>query len=401
MSSTAFDVTDAPLTIAHVNTHDLAGGAARVMERLCRAQTRRGHTASMCVACKASGWPNSYQLFDALRPHDPQGREAIEAADVIHLHNLHGGYFDLSMLPDWGKEKPLVWTLHDSHPLTGQCFTPMDCTGWRDGCLPCQHPNYSPGEIDEIPASKIWQYKRHIYRVTPNLTIVCPSAWMANNVRQSILGEKPTHVVHNGVETNIFVPMDKRALRRKHKFSEDEFIIGGAAHGGVTTSDLRGGDVVRGILDAIPGLTYLDIGRVPQWREGEAHADRIIPCGQTFDSARVVELMNLLDVFVYPTRGDNCPLVLIEAMACGLPIITSEVGGVLEIVGQESGYTMPAPGADWMAPAVERLRDDPVERGRFGLRARHRAVAEFGLDACAAGYEQIYRRAIREAQIGG
>ena len=69
------------------------------------------------------------------------------AADVLHLHNLHGGYFDLRHLPRLSPRLPVVVTLHDTWLTSGHCAYTLECERWRDGLrrLPApRHPSGRP-----------------------------------------------------------------------------------------------------------------------------------------------------------------------------------------------------------------------------------------------------------------
>ena len=53
--------------------------------------------------------------------------------DIIHLHNLHGGYFQTNLLPRLAKIAPIVWTFHDMFPITGHCAHSFECEKWKTG----------------------------------------------------------------------------------------------------------------------------------------------------------------------------------------------------------------------------------------------------------------------------
>lgn len=103
----------------------------------------------------------------------------------------------------------------------------------------------------------------------------------------------------------------------------------------------------------------------------------------------VAELMRRADLFVLPSRWENLPVVLLEAMACGLPSVASRVGGVPEILDPESGVTVPPEDADALADA---LVDVAGRLGDFDAAALHeRAAARYGFDAVAERWLALYR----------
>lgn len=148
------------MRVVHIGTTDRVGGAARAAYRLHHALLRHGHESRMLVGYKTGDDPE----IDGMMSHGPRWRRAlrraavevdawsglqylmlpwgrafadhpfVRGADVIHLHNLHGGYFPLRSLPGLSRRAPLVLSLHDAWPLTGHCAYPYRCERWKTGC---------------------------------------------------------------------------------------------------------------------------------------------------------------------------------------------------------------------------------------------------------------------------
>ena len=156
------------LHVLMVNTHQTGGGAGRVGELLAEALRAGGDDVRALVRSDPAGRPHHRRaghwreaglvawlahrgltdlghissLFWCCRPD-------FAAADVLHWHNLHGDYVSLAALPLWGFDKPIVWTLHDFWPLTGNCAAPGACTRWRRSCGHCpQVGTYPLGDVD-------------------------------------------------------------------------------------------------------------------------------------------------------------------------------------------------------------------------------------------------------------
>jgi len=98
-----------------------------------------------------------------------------------------------------------------------------------------------------------------------------------------------------------------------------------------------------------------------------------------------------LDVFVMSSVNEGLPLVLLEAMAAGLPVVSTNVGGIPEIVPKESGWLCPPGDAEALAAAMLRAAEcgDLRERGEF---SRRLAAASYGIEHMAGRYEELYRR---------
>jgi glycosyltransferase involved in cell wall biosynthesis len=99
------------------------------------------------------------------------------------------------------------------------------------------------------------------------------------------------------------------------------------------------------------------------------------------------------DVFCLPSFAEGLPVVLMEAMATELPVVTTPINGIPELVKDGTNGFLVAPGrADLLADALATLAADPDLRARLGQRARTDVVAGFALEACAAAQQRFLER---------
>jgi glycosyltransferase involved in cell wall biosynthesis len=100
-----------------------------------------------------------------------------------------------------------------------------------------------------------------------------------------------------------------------------------------------------------------------------------------------------LDVLVQPSRADNLPLAMLEAMAAGLPVIGARVGGIPELLADgESGIVVEPEDPAALASALDALAVDPARRAELGKKARQRIAAHFSADDVARQTVALYRR---------
>ncbi|MBM4199270.1 MAG: glycosyltransferase family 4 protein, partial [Gammaproteobacteria bacterium] len=106
-------------------------------------------------------------------------------------------------------------------------------------------------------------------------------------------------------------------------------------------------------------------------------------------------LFRTIDIVVLPSYREGLPKTLIEAAACGLPLITTDVPGCREVItdGVE-GLLIPARDGRALARAISQLGDDPALRHKQGKAARHRAVAEFDDRSVNARTVDVYQRTL-------
>ncbi len=153
-------------------------------------------------------YPGSTRLLD-MPPTPP---------DLVHGHNLHGGYFDLRTLATLSRKVPVALTLHDEWLLTGHCAYTLGCDRWRTGCGSCPDLTIYPAIRRDATAAN-WAAKRRIY-ADSRLAISAPSRWLLDRASASSLAEGATsmRVIPNGVDTSRFKPGDRMPPERGSVF---------------------------------------------------------------------------------------------------------------------------------------------------------------------------------------
>ena len=119
--------------------------------------------------------------------------------------------------------------------------------------------------------------------------------------------------------------------------------------------------------------------------------DQVVDLAGTRDD--VGEILAASQIFVLSSRSEGLPISILEAMAAGLPVVASRVGGVAELVVEgETGLLVPPGRPDELAAAIERLLDDAGLRERLGAAGRRRVETDFGIDSFQAAHRALYRR---------
>jgi glycosyltransferase involved in cell wall biosynthesis len=161
--------------------------------------------------------------------------------------------------------------------------------------------------------------------------------------------------------------------------------------------------VARRILPDHPTARFVIVGEATRGEDEEAneildrlHAadlgDRLILTGYRED---VPDLLGAMDVFLFPTHAEAFGLVIVEAMAMGVPVVSSNCDGVPDIVAEgKTGHLVDPTDVAGLTAAVGRLLADPTRRRDFGAAGRRRATEAFSLDLMCEKMEALYEELI-------
>jgi glycosyltransferase involved in cell wall biosynthesis len=181
--------------------------------------------------------------------------------------------------------------------------------------------------------------------------------------------------------------------RTRWGFSSEDFVIG---HAGAFTRE-KGQDVALGaarlLAPKLPHARMLLVGDGPE-RRNQTEGIAILP-GFLDDLS---EFYAALDLFIMPSRSEGWGLTALEAMANGLAVIATDVGGLRELVEQgKTGWLVPSDSPRALADAIEAAASDPATRCDYGRNGRERA-AQFSIDRTVQLTEQHYMRLLAACQ---
>ena len=415
------------LKVLHLSTFDGDDGAARGSLWLHRALQTRGCNSRMVVGCKRSGDPTVSQLpgslarlwamarmkFDALplnryRGHGPMasfwtvgwlpsrlGALAKQfAPDVVHLHWVGAGFLPIRALKQFNC--PVVWTLRDMWPFTGGCHYTAGCTRYQHACGACPQLH---SDHDNDLSRTIWRGKQRHWS-DADLWLVPISGWLADCARAStLLRRYPIEVIPNGVDLGRFRPVEKLKARQHCGLPPDRpIIIYGAMR---ATHDPRKG--FRELLAALEKFRHatprsdamlvvfgdLKPGDLPELDIESRYL------GYVDDDVRLARLYASADVAVIPSLQEAFGKTVVEAMACGTPVVAFDTGGPRDIVDHRvDGYLAEPFSADDLARGIAWCLDEVGQGVPIGSRARAKAEAKFDIDTIAARYHALYRTAV-------
>ncbi|MDY6823772.1 MAG: glycosyltransferase [Thermodesulfobacteriota bacterium] len=292
--------------------------------------------------------------------------------DIIHLHNIHGYYINIKILFEYLKQKkiPVVWTLHDCWAFTGHCsyFDYVSCSRWKTFCHNCPQKKEYPASLLFDNSRKNFFKKKELFTGIKNMTLVTPSHWLAGLVKKSFLSEYDVKVVNNGIDLELFKPR-KSHFRKRYGLNE-KFIILGVANIWEKRKGLKyfiklSQKLINDQVIVIVGLDKKQQKRLP---------DNIVGIKKVENAYKLSEIYAAADVFMNTTLEEVLGLVNIEALACGIPVITFETGGSVECVDQDTGAIAEKGNIDDLAYKINELRlrlnNDPYVREKCLARAK-------------------------------
>lgn len=305
--------------------------------------------------------------------------------DLIHLHNLHGWFINLPMLFGYIKKHniPVIWTLHDCWSFTGHCphFTMIGCDKWKAGCHHC--PQYRAYPQSYFDCSKaMWKNKKKWFTGVQNLTIVTPSQWLADQVKESFLQDYPVQVINNGIDLSIFKPTEGN-FRSKYN-CENKFILLGVAF---DWDNRKGLDVFLELAKRL-GDTFRIILVGTKEELDKELPKNIISIHRTQDQTELAQIYTAADLFVNPTREDTYPTVNMEAIACGTPVLTFRTGGSPEIPDASCGCVVDCNDIDSLEKEIIRIcNEKPYSKEACIIKA-----TEFDKDERFKEYITLYNK---------
>ena len=432
------------MKVLSVNTNDAHGGAARAAVRIMQGVQQHGVETQMLVKEKHTSDTVVVPLQDFLPPNklhriadwvvqklknkyyhwlwrpyrktkenvfmsDSRGTRLGGALqkldyDVLHLHWINQRFIKLQDLP---KDKPIVWTLHDSWPFCGVCHYFLDCQRYKKHCGDC--PMLHSGKEKDL-AYRIFEEKLRVYHDL-NLHIVTPSRWLGECAKKSALfGRFPVTVIPNCLETDVYRPLSEQEIEERLSMAIE--------HNPVLHSVKR----AAGEKAAKPILLYGAVSAATDRRKGFASllsalqtldkqgveanlivfgaSESDLPMkfehisvhfiGYVSDTDLLVTLYNLADVMVVPSLTENLSCAIMESLSCATPVCCFAIGGNGDMVEhQVNGYLAREKDADDLAKGIRWCLENNKD-GALPQAARKKVMENYTIELVGEQYAELY-----------
>ncbi len=362
------------------------GGAAAVARSLAKAQ--RDSSWEVSLSCEAQE-----PACEGIAPRDSLPAAVVTEPGRVGFDVPAGALVHVHATTDWAAllegflaagRRPLL-TVHDCSLFTGGCVYPLDCPLLEQGCPdPCPRGFADSGMTRAVKLELV-------RRLNP--VLVSPSAWLARQLRQ-VWPDCRVKVVPNGVRVPLELE-DRRAARAAFGIAPQARTALFLAHGGFRAA-YKGGGRIETIISMVRELAPGTLGIVAGGDESRmAEGLAVIPY---LEGDRLRSLMRAADVLVYPTLADNHPLVVLEAMAHGVPVAAYGVGGLPEqLADGVEGFVIRPGDEPALAGVCARLLSDPNLARGMGREARAKALRHFTTERMALDYWRIAEKMAAEA----
>ena len=240
----------------------------------------------------------------------------------------------------------VTWTFHDCWAFTGHCcyFSAENCEKWKSGCHHCPLLKRYPSCYGLDNSENNYARKKAAFTGVKDMTIICPSEWIAKLTKQSFLSEYPVEVRHNKIDLSAFTHTEGSFLSDYHL--EGKKIILGVASSWDWRKGLRDYIALSKLLSheyavIVVGLFEKQIRQIRKdlpehefvqessnvFRYRSDHSADLLCLTKTNNVQELAELYSISSVYANLSYEENYPTTNLEATACGTPVVTYRTGG--------------------------------------------------------------------------
>jgi glycosyltransferase involved in cell wall biosynthesis len=321
--------------------------------------------------------------------------DALKHYDIFHFHDITSAVSPLTLkyLSDQGKK--IVWTIHDCSVFTGGCINPLECRQYLSLCKRCPQLN-SFGLGRNLDFTSIFHRIKKYVLQNSNIHFVAPSKWIADMAYETgYLQEYPT-IIHNGIDTDVFKPHNKKALREELKLPQERFIILFSA--ATLANPYKGFQeallVLKKLQNVHPFLLF--VGKDEQALQKYLKNFDFLSTGYIQDSYLLNKYYASADIYLNTTLADNFPLTALEVMASGTPNFGFETGGMKEMVTNNfNGFLVKYDKRHILADQIIQYSKEQNNQ-LFEMNTANTMKKHFSLIALVEKYKNLYTKILTQ-----
>ncbi len=327
-------------------------------------------------------------------------RQWIKQADLWHFHNLHGHFASIPLLARESRRRPVILSPVDQFLSTGYCPYTLGCNRYLETCGQCPQLDLPyPGLSRDTTSALLRMKKKAVARSGFNLLV--HTEYLAQHYASTFVGQLPIEQIYYGVDTDVFRRLNRAECAKALGVKPSGRFTVALLHSSVT--EKRKGLLpllkpLQALAERMPGkLRVLVVGGASEQAREYATDDLpIVTLPFLKDQERLAMALNLSDVLLYPTRADNLSLTCLNALACGVPVISSRVGGQPEaIMDGVNGFLCDMDDHQKMIRRVARLAENETFYKQLSLAARRTIVEHFDIQLYITKLIAYYKRVLQ------
>lgn len=309
--------------------------------------------------------------------------------DVVHIHNIHDSFLNIPLLFKYLRKRKIrvVWTLHDCWLYTGHCpyYIETGCYDWQTECKVCKYYRDYPSSFYDDASYKYHLKKQLLLSLGDNLVLVPVSKWLANEVSKSFLKNVSRQVISNGIDMGIFYPSPDLAIKKKFNIPKGKIILAAATNWGKR----------KGLPDyyKLAEMLAEDETIVLVGISGDMQKDLpkgIIGINRTDSKEELAKLYSIADVVLSLSYAETFGMTIIEANACGTPVVVYDNTAQPELVSSDNGVVVSTGDVKAVYQAVKTIF--AKERELWRIKCRNSVVCKYNNSVSYQGYIQIFER---------
>jgi glycosyltransferase involved in cell wall biosynthesis len=317
----------------------------------------------------------------------------MKEADILHLHWVNAGVIPFRILKKIGQSNiPVVWTFHDMNPFTGGCHYDQECNKYQTLCTNCPLSGQSDFRLPLL----VQKRKANLIS-NMNIVGVGCSTWITNSAKSStIFSKKKIIKIGNTLNFKKYKPQNKEEVRSILGINTKKKIV----LFGAIASDK---DKRKGLKYLVQAINSLPVDEYAVAIFGNSVENigfekdfEIYKFGNITNEDKLIKVYNSADVFVAPSIQENLSNAVMEALACGTPVVAFDIGGMSDmIIHNQNGYlASPFSGTD-LAKGIKSCANNQD----FRKHARKIVMKKFNQKKIATEYRDLYREMLQREEL--
>lgn len=399
---------DKPLRVIFLNDTGFIGGAGIGHRRQIQSFLEAGHSvAAVCwlenpapdplppLGKRSTGrWLGMYSMPNCNSVFGKSNADITDevvqkistlSPDLVIVGNLHWAGWPLDIFEKLRSENvPAISYLHDCYWLTGRCAYTGDCKKYLTRCdascpTPTEYPPLDPSRIELA-----WESRRNVFVGNNAVPLFTNSKWMTDTATAAFHGQANIKLSPLGLDTTLFSPIDRSLARRLLRLPEEGLLV---VAGAVDLREPRkGGPLLESVIDNIHRQTS---ARVVTFGARSEQFHDVISLGVIQDERIMPLIYSAVDVMIHTAHEESFGQTLMEASACGIPVVSMAAGGMVDIAQHErNAITVPLGDSAAYFYAVKRLLDSDALRARMGEQGRFLVCEKYSISAQYARWKR-------------